>query len=362
MSVSATSQRLTPGSMPDFPMAPAGSLSELRQRATVDPSGSEKYTVQQWILVVSQLYQQGDWACRHDDMDNAYVCYMRGCSVMVEIISKHPNKHEAFSDPLYSQLKQRTDNEIFGSLETIAIRLERRFGNSSNVTSKSPMNLTPSVSSPSRTSARTRTSPIPSIPLPSPTNAVFADSLIVCVDELVSWITQKENAPSVLLLDVRPRHVFEGGCIKHQWIVQVDPRVLKMGIEAHIIQKYLSSNPKAEQNLFTERDRFDVIVYYDQNAQSIPMAGEAMRSIKSALYELERQKPLRRAPMMLAGGFDTWQSVVGERGIFRFPNTHGKEKVNGFTNASLAARPHYEYACIRKPTTYIEVDSNQGET
>ncbi|KAG0166461.1 ubiquitin-specific protease doa4 [Apophysomyces sp. BC1034] len=133
---------------------------------------------------------------------------------------------------------------------------------------------------------------------------------------------------------------------------------VRASAEAHTIQKFLSANPKAEQKLFAERDRFDVIVYYDQNSQNIPMAGEAMRSIKAALYELERQKPLRRPPMMLTGGFDMWQTTVGERGVFRFPSVHVKghtgytddASILSLSSLSLSSSPHprYEYACIRK--------------
>lgn len=64
--------------------------------------------------------------------------------------------------------------------------------------------------------------------LPSPTNFNFPQILIVDPLQLASWITTRsENPPSILILDVRPRYISEQGCIKHRWIAQIEPLVLK---------------------------------------------------------------------------------------------------------------------------------------
>lgn len=143
--------------------------------------------------------------------------------------------------------------------------------------------------------------------------------------ELAKWITIKYNPPSILLIDIRPRDVFIRGCIKHQWIIQIDPTVLRKkeyDNTTHNIQKYLQSNPEAELSMFVERARFDLIVYYDQSSTNI----EATDTVFNLRKTLESGQ-LRRPPMMLVGGFDAWQSTVGERGVFIFP-TNASSSLN----------------------------------
>lgn len=63
--------------------------------------------------------------------------------------------------------------------------------------------------------------------LPSPTNFIFPPILTVDPLQLASWIkTKREDPPSILILDVRPRYIYEQGCIRHRWIAQIEPLVL----------------------------------------------------------------------------------------------------------------------------------------
>lgn len=52
---------------------------------------------------------------------------------------------------------------------------------------------------------------------------------IVDARQLASWIVKRNDGkqPSVLILDVRPRQIFDQGFIKHKWIAQIEPLVLK---------------------------------------------------------------------------------------------------------------------------------------
>lgn len=61
------------------------------------------------------------------------------------------------------------------------------------------------------------------IQLPTWTNNIFPNTLLVEPRELVKWITAKENPPSILLIDNRPREIFKRGCVKHLWIIQIEP-------------------------------------------------------------------------------------------------------------------------------------------
>ncbi|KAI9011013.1 hypothetical protein CLU79DRAFT_709908 [Phycomyces nitens] len=158
----------------------------------------------------------------------------------------------------------------------------------------------------------------PAIQLPSRTNYAFPFSMTVDPKELAHWITKRDNPPSVLLLDVRPRNVFQRACIKHKWIVQVEPLVLQKNVSSMKIEESLVLNSESDQHVFGHRNEFDLIVYYDQGSRGIHDESEALKNLRAAIYELEFTKKLARVPMLLSGGFDAWQKTVEEKGIFRF--------------------------------------------
>ncbi|KAF7726254.1 ubiquitin-specific protease doa4 [Apophysomyces ossiformis] len=363
------------------PMPSATSLAELHQRAAVDKNDTTKYAVKSWISSVSKLYAQGDWALRNESLEDAYIHYLKGCSIMVEIIKRHPAYNEARKDNLYLQLKKRTNDEILTILEDVGRKLEMRFrkpvedDDLRRVMEKYPAlppvsNASSPSESPSSVSGKTLsdlslddlpsvpthqlpfkkmnmpephpvvTTPTPELPaprsaelspahqdFPSLTNNVFPSTMVVQPLELAKWITTKKNPPSVLLLDVRPREMFNHGCIKHKWVVQIEPLVLRRDVSSHKIQESLVLNPETEQQLFSRRHQCDIVVYYDQDSQDIQHANEPLRNLKAAIYELEFSKSLVRIPMMLAGGFDAWKAAIGDRGIYQFtPDNDSKPR------------------------------------
>ncbi|KAG0169485.1 ubiquitin-specific protease doa4 [Apophysomyces sp. BC1015] len=295
-------------------------------------------------------------------------------SIMVEIIKKHPAYSEAKRDLLYLQLKKRTNDEILDILQDLGGKLEVRFqkpvedddlrrvmekypalpslsntsspsGSPSSISGKTLSDLSlddlPSVpthtfpvkkmnmpephpvppTTPPELPTTPSPSPSPTSPqFPSLTNNVFPPSMVVEPKELAQWITRKINPPSVLLLDVRPREMFSRGCIKHKWLVQIEPLVLRRdgSVSSHKIQEALVLNPEAEQQTFAKRNQFDVVVCYDQNSRSIQQANEPLRNLKAAIYELEFSTTLSRIPMMLAGGFDAWKAAIGDHGVYQF--------------------------------------------
>jgi hypothetical protein len=115
----------------------------------------------------------------------------------------------------------------------------------------------------------------------------------------------------------------------------------------------LLQNPKLERTLYAGRARFDVIVYYDQNSKNLDSL--SMMAVKNVL----ESQQLRRSPMLLVGGFDAWQSIIGEGGVYRFPIAL-KEKKHWLRNnksnssfTSTASNEHenkslYDYVSIFK--------------
>ncbi|RCI01699.1 ubiquitin-specific protease doa4 [Rhizopus stolonifer] len=300
-------------------------IGELRQHAHVDKSDTESYSVKSWINAAIQVYEKGDYAMRFNDLENAYINYFRGCSIMTEIVKLHSNYHEIRLDPLYLRLKKRTNEEIFVLLNDLALKIQARYATKQY----------PYASYAYRPSHDPRNFPhytlsdipySPSQKAPSWTNNQFPNKSTVEPIELANWITTKRNPPSILVVDLRPREAFKNGCIKHSWIMQIDPLVLQTECTMVTVQESLRQHPRTEQAFFQELNQFDLIVFYDQNSKTMESAYNPPKYFAKLLYT----QSLRWPPMMLAGGFDAWVTKIGERGVYRFL----KEKKAWFRNSN----------------------------
>ncbi|KAL7321944.1 ubiquitin-specific protease doa4 [Mucor circinelloides] len=359
----------------DIQHRPSSMIDDLRQRAFVDKADTEVYGVNRWVNSVIKLYEQGDLAILNNDLESAYISYMRGCSIMVEIIKFHSCYHQVRQDPVFLGLKKRTNEEIFALLQDLALRIEAWYRLSRqqnqlqqpyynnphfNATTQTasyayipshdprnyphyslndlPVAAVPPTQMPQNSmnqlvqhTASLKLSENNVIQLPSWTNNQFSDMPVIEPIELAKLITTKTNPPSVLMIDVRTREAFKNGCIKHQWIIQVEPVVLQHDVMTVKIQESLLQNPEAEQTLFAERARFDLVVYYDQNSKALETAYKPAFNMRRALESGQLKHP----PKMLVGGFDAWMSTVGERGVYRFPMQ--KEKKHWFKSSSSSS-------------------------
>ncbi|KAK2744275.1 ubiquitin-specific protease doa4 [Myotisia sp. PD_48] len=129
----------------------------------------------------------------------------------------------------------------------------------------------------------------------------------------------------ILLVDVRSRTAFDTGHIYHRSIMCIEPVVLRENVSAEELEDRLIISPEAEQALFSRRNEFDLIVYYDQSTVEPSYlvgspAGSSMphlRALYDTLYEFNMYKPLKdgRPPALLAGGLDAWIDLVGPQSL-----------------------------------------------
>ena len=141
----------------------------------------------------------------------------------------------------------------------------------------------------------------------------------VSTDELYDHL----RVYNVLVIDVRNREEFDQGHISAKCIMCVEPLGLKSGISAEEFGERLIVSPGAEQALFEQRNEFDLVVYYDQRTRSAaflngPPTGSnafALRALHDTIYEFNYDKPLRRPPVMLIGGIEAWEDLVGRNGL-----------------------------------------------
>ncbi|WEW58169.1 ubiquitin-specific protease doa4 [Emydomyces testavorans] len=129
----------------------------------------------------------------------------------------------------------------------------------------------------------------------------------------------------ILLIDVRSRDQYDSGHIYSNSIICIEPVALKENVSAEELEDRLVISPESEQSLFSRRNEFDLIVYYDQNTSDpsyldgspASSAVPHLRALYDTLYEFNMYKPLKdgRPPALLAGGLDAWVDLVGPQSL-----------------------------------------------
>lgn len=139
---------------------------------------------------------------------------------------------------------------------------------------------------------------------------------------------------SILLIDVRNRDEFDDGHIYTQSVICIEPTALRKDMSAEDLQDSLVLSPESEQNMFFNRDRYDLVVYYDQSTSSDRFltrpstdSERKLRYLYDALLEYNHEKPLQRPPILLMGGLDNWADLVGDQALKR-TNTAAKVKAS----------------------------------
>ncbi|KAI9712833.1 MAG: ubiquitin-specific protease doa4 [Bogoriella megaspora] len=166
---------------------------------------------------------------------------------------------------------------------------------------------------------------------PSPTNGVsssqrnrggsinLAGETTISADKLYDF----KRLYQVLLIDVRPRSEFDEGHIWSQSIMCIEPTGLRPDMSAEDIEDSIIISPDNEQEMFAQRDQFDLVVYYDQSSASdeyLRSGGEtdadmALKWLHQALVDFNQEKPLQWPPKLLVGGIEAWIDLSGEQAL-----------------------------------------------
>ncbi|PGH09179.1 ubiquitin carboxyl-terminal hydrolase 8 [Blastomyces parvus] len=164
-------------------------------------------------------------------------------------------------------------------------------------------------------------------------------------DRLYEYLQKYE----VLLIDVRPRDRFDTGHIYSKSIICIEPVALKENVSAEELEDRLVLSPEIEQSLFSRRNEFDLVVYYDQNTREASyLAGSPagsslphLRALYDTLYEFNAYKPLKdgRQPALLVGGIDAWVDLVGPHALATSKTAAVMSSIHARRPAQLAAKP-----------------------
>lgn len=101
---------------------------------------------------------------------------------------------------------------------------------------------------------------------------------------------------------------------KHLLIYHIYHVLTQRRVTADSIEDSLTVAPQIEWALFSNRDKFDLVVMYDDASEAF---GPAFSALERAIYETAFRKMLKRMPVLLVGGIKAWKARFGEEGVVK---------------------------------------------
>lgn len=96
-------------------------------------------------------------------------------------------------------------------------------------------------------------------------------------------------------------------------------------------------------------------MYYDQTSKKLETAHAPILRMKSLLESYQ----LKRPPMMLMGGFDSWLAHVGEVGVYKFPSNKENKRWFKSNNDEREHRTLYDYvSCLHQYKCIIKAHTS----
>lgn len=171
---------------------------------------------------------------------------------------------------------------------------------------------------------------------------------------------------SILLIDLRPREDFDDGHIYAQSIICIEPTALRPDMSAEDLQDALVLSPEVEQNIFLNRNKYDLVVYYDQATTSDRFLSRPstereykLRFLYDALYEYNQDKPLQRPPILLMGGIEAWTDLVGDQALMRSTTSTKAKAAKAIRRVPVATDSARLYVPKKRLREYNPLDADE---
>ncbi|KAF7941668.1 uncharacterized protein EAE97_006505 [Botrytis byssoidea] len=139
----------------------------------------------------------------------------------------------------------------------------------------------------------------------------------ITAEQLHGFLKMGSKTLSVLIVDIRSREEFNEGHIMASSIICIEPIALRKDMSAEDLGEGIVLSPESEQRLYDQRHTFDLIVYYDQSSMPINtehVPGEPLNHLQhfsKIIYDHAYDHRLKRRPMLLVGGLDSWIDLFG---------------------------------------------------
>ncbi|KAI0554038.1 hypothetical protein F4679DRAFT_394309 [Xylaria curta] len=146
---------------------------------------------------------------------------------------------------------------------------------------------------------------------------ITVKELLRCMEDASAHANTK-----LLLIDVRDRQSFDEGHIMSQNTICLDPTILsRQNISASEIVDSMILAPTSEKLAFERRDEVDLIVFYDQDSESLPqritsdVQEAVIFNLRQALVHYSFPKQLAHTPKLLKGGIIAWVDEMGQQAL-----------------------------------------------
>lgn len=182
------------------------------------------------------------------------------------------------------------------------------------------------------------------------------------VDKLFDYLKMY----SILLIDVRTREDFDDGHVFTPSIINIDPTSLRRDMSAEDLQDSMVLAPEAEQSAFSDRNKFDLVVYYDQATSSDRFLSRPsterefkLRYLHDALYEFNQEKPLQRPPILLMGGIEAWVELVGDQSLAQSNTASRNKPTRPITRVPVGGSSSRLHVAKRRLREYNPMDAEE---
>ncbi|KAK9768405.1 ubiquitin-specific protease doa4 [Basidiobolus ranarum] len=387
-------------------------LAKLRERSTIQ--FDSKYPLKNWITSANKLYDQSKHAHDNDELEVAYVCFLKATSIVIDYIPKHKEFSKYSKLDAYVSLREKIFKAI-PIFESVKSKLEDTItvqsasnAKVSNIMKISPPNSASSISERNIISGHSKLdkdSPIslsriqppqppngPSRPVigtqgnvagsvdigvsPSKRSASHSISHTTTMSPktLHEFLTKGNGGPSLLVLDIRPKADYVKAHIRGKYIVNIEPFTLREDVTSSKIEATLVLSPQVEQDLFRDRNKFDFVVVYDQNSETLDqrvylrhgdMAENPLQRLVHAIYDFDFIKKTKNPPIMLVGGFDAWWNAYGPSGCITqgdliTPQAIKKSRIGSISNKQSAISPALGRPIARSVLDYFHMQASSS--
>ncbi|KAI2633381.1 hypothetical protein GGS21DRAFT_132350 [Xylaria nigripes] len=175
--------------------------------------------------------------------------------------------------------------------------------------------------------------------------SITVKELVRCMEDASTLANTK-----ILLIDVRDRQLFDEGHIMSQNTICLDPTILsRRNISANEIVDSMILAPTNEKAALERRDEMDLIVFYDQDSQTVPqritsnVQETILFNLRQALVLYSFPK-LNHTPKLLVGGLDAW---VGEMGKHSLQTSKTESILRRATSTSVSTRQRLKNRALK---------------
>ncbi|XP_033625203.1 ubiquitin carboxyl-terminal hydrolase 8-like [Asterias rubens] len=309
----------------------AKSIEELNKKADFAPDKNTKAKI--YCKSADKIIREADKAYRSQDEERAYVLYMKFICI-IQYISK---MKEYKLDKEYYDNLGGTKHVISAieKAETLQTSLLRRYkdleeeqqvqatctlaanDSSSDESIKKPRNST--------TNGVANDSAVPYCAKNTAFTPEFGQNGKIVAAQLYKLL--QDDTYHILLMDARSTEHFQASHMQCQQVINVPQETIKPGITVTNIVKCLKAEART---LWTKRGDVDCIVLFDWNSTLKDLTkSSTLVCLKDAIYKWDSLVTLKREPIVLDGGYESW--------LVRYPMLTTNPHVNRPTTTSDAS-------------------------